>query len=97
MTADSIDPAGIYFGTRSGQIFGSRDEGRNWQKILDGLPSIVCIRSAVYEQTSGESLASSPKTPGSTSSRTKSPVTSKSRGASALKSTTSKTDRYKSR
>jgi len=28
MTADSLDPVGIYFGTRSGQLFGSRDEGR---------------------------------------------------------------------
>ena len=34
MTADSFDPVGIYFGTRSGQIFGSRDEGRTWQRIL---------------------------------------------------------------
>jgi len=26
MTADSLDPAGIYFGTRSGQLYGSTDE-----------------------------------------------------------------------
>jgi len=49
MTADSLDPAGIYFGTRSGQLFGSRDEGRTWQRILEGLPSVVCVRSAVIE------------------------------------------------
>jgi|SRR5450755_1693029 hypothetical protein len=41
------DPMGIYFGTRSGQLFGSRDEGRTWQKILEGLPSVVCVRNAV--------------------------------------------------
>ncbi len=46
MAADSFDPAGIYFGTRSGQLFGSRDEGKTWQKILEGLPSVVCVRSA---------------------------------------------------
>ncbi len=52
MTADSFDPAGIYFGTRSGQLFGSRDEGRTWQKILEGLPAVLCVRDAVVEDTS---------------------------------------------
>jgi len=49
MTADSFDPVGIYFGTRSGQLFGSHDEGRTWHKILEGLPSVVCVRSALLE------------------------------------------------
>jgi len=47
MTADSLNPTGIYFGTRSGQLFGSTDEGKNWKKILDGLPSVVCVKSAM--------------------------------------------------
>ncbi|HEV8716183.1 MAG TPA: protein kinase [Candidatus Binatia bacterium] len=47
MTADSLDPVGIYFGTRSGQLYGSADEGKTWTKILDGLPQIVCVKSAV--------------------------------------------------
>jgi hypothetical protein len=49
MTADSLDPAGIYFGTRSGQLFGSRDEGKAWERIHEGLPSVVCVRAAVIE------------------------------------------------
>jgi hypothetical protein len=53
ITADVFDPVGIYFGTRSGQLFGSRDEGRTWQKILEGLPSVVCVRNAVVEDGSG--------------------------------------------
>ena len=61
MTADSFDPAGIYFGTRSGQLFGSRDEGRTWQKILEGLPSVVCVRSAVVEDASGGFAPTLPK------------------------------------
>jgi hypothetical protein len=77
MTADSFDPAGIYFGTRSGQIFGSLDKGRNWQKVLDGLPSVVCIRNAVVEEASTDSPPSPTKAMVSTSSRAKS-VTSKS-------------------
>lgn len=52
MTTDSYDPAGLYFGTRSGQLFGSRDEGKNWQKIHDSLPSIVCVRTAIIEDGS---------------------------------------------
>jgi serine/threonine protein kinase len=47
MTADSLNPVGIYFGTRSGHLYGSTDEGKTWKKILDGLPSVVCVRSAV--------------------------------------------------
>jgi serine/threonine protein kinase len=56
MAADSFDPAGIYFGTRSGQLFGSRDEGKTWQKILEGLPSVVCVRAAVLENAPGSSV-----------------------------------------
>jgi hypothetical protein len=47
MTADSLDPAGIYFGTRSGQLYGSADEGKTWKKILEGLPPVVCVKTAV--------------------------------------------------
>jgi serine/threonine protein kinase len=53
MAADCFDPVGIYFGTRSGQLFASLDEGRTWNKILEGLPSVVCVRSAVVEEGSG--------------------------------------------
>ena len=49
MTADALDPAGIYFGTRSGQLYGSSDEGRTWERIHEGLPAVVCVRSAVVE------------------------------------------------
>ncbi|HEY6242702.1 MAG TPA: protein kinase [Pyrinomonadaceae bacterium] len=49
MTTDSYDSPGLYFGTRSGKLFGSKDEGRTWQKIIDGLPPVVCIRSAVVD------------------------------------------------
>jgi hypothetical protein len=47
MGTDSLDPAGIYFGTRSGELFGSTDEGKTWKMILSGLPSIVCVKGIV--------------------------------------------------
>jgi hypothetical protein len=46
MAADGLDPAGIYFGTRSGQIFGSSDEGKSWKSLIAGLPPVVCVKTA---------------------------------------------------
>jgi len=48
-STDSLDPAGIYFGTRSGKLYASRDEGKDWKKILEGLPQIVCVKAAVIQ------------------------------------------------
>ena len=49
MIADSLEPTGIYFGTRSGQLFGSSDEGKTWESIHAGLPAVICVRSALIE------------------------------------------------
>jgi serine/threonine protein kinase len=67
MTADSLNPVGIYFGTRSGQLFGSTDEGKTWKKILDGLPSVVCVKSAMVGDPSSRRSkpAQGPPTPSS--------------------------------
>jgi serine/threonine protein kinase len=47
MTADALDPLGLYFGTRTGQLYGSTDEGKTWKRILEGLPAIVCVKSVL--------------------------------------------------
>jgi len=47
MAVDSLEPAGIYFGTRSGQIYASPDDGKNWERIAEGLPPVVCVKAAV--------------------------------------------------
>jgi photosystem II stability/assembly factor-like uncharacterized protein len=47
MATDSLDPAGIYFGTRSGELFGSTDEGESWKTILSGLPPVVCVKAVI--------------------------------------------------
>jgi len=52
MSIDSLDPVGVYFGTRSGQLFASTDEGKSWRKILDGLPAVVCVKHAVVGDSS---------------------------------------------
>lgn len=46
LTADSLSSAGIYFGTRSGKVYGSSDEGNEWREITDGLPPVVCVKAA---------------------------------------------------
>jgi serine/threonine protein kinase len=80
MTVDSFDPVGIYFGTRSGKLFGSSDEGRTWQKILEGLPPVVCIRNAVVEDASPRAASTLTKASSSvTSTRSKTRATNKSR------------------
>lgn len=48
MAADSFEPTGIYFGTRSGRLYGSCDNGKNWELIVEGLPPIVCVKAACY-------------------------------------------------
>jgi photosystem II stability/assembly factor-like uncharacterized protein len=47
MHADSLSPAGIYFGTRSGKVFGSADDGDSWMLIREGLPPVTCVKAAV--------------------------------------------------
>ena len=79
MTTDSLDPAGIYLGTRSGQLFSSTDEGKSWQRILDGLPAVVCVRSAFVHDPSGRQRPAAPKAAHSTSSRARSMATTRSR------------------
>jgi len=46
MAVDALDPVGVYFGTRSGKLFGSANEGKSWSAIADGLPPVVCVKTA---------------------------------------------------
>lgn len=50
LTADSLENAGIYFGTRSGKLFGSLDDGATWRELADGLPPVVCVKTAVMTE-----------------------------------------------
>jgi len=46
-SADALDPAGLYFGTRGGQLYGSNDEGESWRAITEFLPPVLCVKTAV--------------------------------------------------
>jgi photosystem II stability/assembly factor-like uncharacterized protein len=43
MSTDNHDPAGIYVGTSTGQLFQSRNEGDTWQQIVDYFPPILGV------------------------------------------------------
>jgi hypothetical protein len=47
MCTDDADPAGVYFGTRNGQVFASADEGESWAEVATHLPGVLCVRAAV--------------------------------------------------
>jgi photosystem II stability/assembly factor-like uncharacterized protein len=78
-TADSLDPAGLFFGTRNGEICGSTDEGKNWKKILGGLPSIVCVKSAVLDEPRPASNGPAQSPPSANRSKRSPKATPKSR------------------
>jgi photosystem II stability/assembly factor-like uncharacterized protein len=44
--AGATGPAGVYFGTRSGELYGSQD-GESWELIAEHLPDVLCVRAAV--------------------------------------------------
>jgi hypothetical protein len=46
MAADAGDPVGLYFGTTSGELWASRDEGQSWTPIAQHLPEIYSVEVA---------------------------------------------------
>jgi photosystem II stability/assembly factor-like uncharacterized protein len=47
MCVDTEDVAGVYFGTRSGSVYASRDEGEHWRLVAENLPDVLCVRALV--------------------------------------------------
>jgi photosystem II stability/assembly factor-like uncharacterized protein len=47
MAVDGLDPVGIYFGTSTGQLYGSADEGCSWSLIAENLPPIWSVEAMV--------------------------------------------------
>lgn len=44
--ADPLKPAGLYFGTMSGQVWASRSEGGRWDPIAEHLPAVQSVEVA---------------------------------------------------
>jgi photosystem II stability/assembly factor-like uncharacterized protein len=71
LVTDTADPAGVYFGTRSGKLFASRDDGASWQCLAEGLPPVTCVRAAVV--AGGASPRGRTSRPPSRARRTRTP------------------------
>ncbi len=49
MARDTLDPVGITFGTKSGQLWHSSDEGVTWRRITADLPEIWSVETLVLD------------------------------------------------
>ena len=50
MTADGLEPEGIYFGTTSGELYLSMDQGERWQRLPGQYSRILNVKSWVVEK-----------------------------------------------
>ena len=48
MCSDTRDSVGLYFGTTSGELWASRDEGKRWTCIARNLPEIYAVETANF-------------------------------------------------
>ncbi|HEY2073123.1 MAG TPA: hypothetical protein VGG88_06070 [Gaiellaceae bacterium] len=49
MAIDTYDSPGLYFGTSTGQVFASNDEGESWSEIASYLPPISSVEVAIVD------------------------------------------------
>jgi photosystem II stability/assembly factor-like uncharacterized protein len=49
MARDTLDPVGVTFGTKTGQLWHSRDEGATWERITADLPEIWAVEALVLD------------------------------------------------
>jgi photosystem II stability/assembly factor-like uncharacterized protein len=49
MATDRLEPAGVYFGTNTGALFASADEGGSWRCVAQHLPAIFSVETLVVE------------------------------------------------
>src|SRR5689334_19912256 len=49
MAIDTYDSPGLYFGTSTGQLFASTDEGDSWAEIAGYLPAISSVEVAILD------------------------------------------------
>jgi photosystem II stability/assembly factor-like uncharacterized protein len=49
MATDRLSPAGVYFGTNTGMLYASADEGESWRCIAQHLPTISSVETLVVD------------------------------------------------
>ncbi|MBA8825583.1 hypothetical protein FHX42_002949 [Saccharopolyspora lacisalsi] len=46
LCVDDSEPGGVYFGSRSGEVYASADEGDSWERVVQHLPDVLSLRAA---------------------------------------------------
>ena len=49
MAVDRLDPVGVFFGTSTGQLYGSVDEGESWSVVAENLPPIWGVEAVALD------------------------------------------------
>lgn len=49
LATDGLEPAGVYFGTSSGSLYASADEGDSWSCVAEHLPAITSVETLLLE------------------------------------------------
>ena len=49
MATDRLEPAGVYFGTNTGALYASADEGESWSCIARHLPVVSSVETLVVD------------------------------------------------
>lgn len=49
MATDRLEPAGVYFGTSSGELYASANEGESWTCLAQHLPTITSVETLAVE------------------------------------------------
>ncbi|MGQ0534699.1 MAG: WD40/YVTN/BNR-like repeat-containing protein [Methanobacteriota archaeon] len=47
VATDDHDPAGVYVGTTTGELYASRDEGERWATVAEHLPQVMSVSAGV--------------------------------------------------
>ena len=47
LRTDANDPAGVYVGTTTGQLYNSRDDGNSWQLMADHLAQVQSVEAGI--------------------------------------------------
>ena len=50
MATDPLTPTGLYFGTTSGTLYASPDEGQSWTPIAQNRPAIRAVETILVEE-----------------------------------------------
>ena len=49
MATDGLEPAGVYFGTNTGSLFASADEGESWREVARHLPTVLSVETLLVD------------------------------------------------